>query len=66
MPSIMEVRRRMCAEIPALKGCENVGDEGKLIDASDFAGIDFPETDAMHYTKGIPRAAAQGGGSETK
>ncbi len=66
MPSIMEVRRRMCAEIPALKGCENVGDEGKLIDASDFVGIDFPETDAMHYTKGIPRAAAQGGGSETK
>ena len=66
MPSISEVRKRMCAEIPALKGCENVGDEGKLIDASAFADIDFPESDAMHYTKKNPQTEASARESETK
>ncbi|MFR6033115.1 MAG: hypothetical protein ACLUKN_08040 [Bacilli bacterium] len=62
MPSIMEVRRRMCAEIP-LKGCENVGDEGKLIDASILrASISRNRRNALH--KGNSRAAAQGGGSK--
>ena len=50
-PSIKRVRKVMCEKIPALRGCENVGKLGVLIDGSAFALIAFPETDAMHFKK---------------
>ena len=50
-PSIKRVRKVMCEKIPALRGCENVGKLGVLIDGSAFAHIAFPETDAMHFKK---------------
>lgn len=51
IPSVDEIRRVMASKIPALADCAEVGSQGRQIDGSAFAGVDFPEADAIHFTK---------------
>lgn len=50
-PSVALLRKNISKEIPFLTGCEDVSSGGKLLDASVFEHIDFPESDAMLYRK---------------
>lgn len=51
IPSVDEIRRVMASKIPALADCAEVGSQGRQIDGSAFADVDFPEADAIHFTK---------------
>ncbi len=50
-PSINELRKVISENISMLKGCEKIGAMGMLLDASEFADVDFPETDAINFKK---------------
>ncbi len=52
-PTLQSVRRAMSAAIKILpENCE-VPAEGAVLDASEFSGVDFPETNALHFTKNV-------------
>ena len=48
-PTIVQMRKLMASKNEILKDCVNVGDEGVLIDASNFADIKFPEESAINF-----------------
>lgn len=50
-PSVGELRAAIAGRIDILKPCVDVGPEGAAIDASGFAGVDFPEEDAINFKK---------------
>lgn len=50
-PSAADVRKTIAGELPVLAGCTDVGKEGLVVDGSAYAGIPFPETDALHFKK---------------
>ncbi len=51
IPTVGAVRAVISRDIEFLKGCENVGSQGRLLDGSKFASIDFPEENAMFFAK---------------
>jgi len=52
-PSLQELRALMASEITALPAGGKPAAQGTLIDAAPYAGVKFPESNALHFTKNV-------------
>lgn len=50
-PSAEDVRAEMAKSIVAMKDAVHIPASGLPLDSSQFASVDFPEEDAMHYSR---------------
>ena len=51
IPSIRKLREVIASKIEILADCQNVSLSGKVLDGSKFADIDFPEDNALLFSK---------------
>ena len=56
IPSIGALRAVMASKVEFLKDCAEIPPTGLVLDASKFAGVEFPEADAIMFSKSTTKA----------